>query len=152
MAKKVFLLLCLLFICPCSAVSQQEAEQQAVNGCEAENMFYQALEVLPSGEGGIAEAREALREITRLYPHSRWQKPAESILWLIDQHESCALERAENKKRCDFIVEKSSQCQGMENRCKDELARVLVEKEQLKRDLERIKDLEIELGRKNLMK
>jgi hypothetical protein len=153
MIKKVFLLICLFLFCPCVAVSQEGApsvEAFSSQDGEAEIMFSEALiAMFPEGEGArMNEARDMLSKIAQLYPHSRWRKPAESLVQAIDQEQFCATQRDKKQTRCDkcdLILQKKSQC-------KNELARVLVENDQLKKDLQRIKKLEIEMGQKNRLK
>jgi hypothetical protein len=153
MIKKVFLLICLFLFCSSVALPQEGTsgvEAISSQDGEAEVMFSEALiTMFPEGKGAkIGEARDMLSKITQLYPHSRWRKPAESLIQIIDQGQSCATQINEKQSgcdECDLIRQKK-------NQYKNELARVLVENEQLKKDLQRIKNLEIEMGQKNRLK
>lgn len=157
MVKKIFLMICLFLLCSCAINSQKGIEPATDAGTfssfqddEAGIMFYEALiATSPEGEStGMNETRDILIKITQLYSHTRWHKPAEFLLMIIDHEQSCVAQQYENQNRCDLVFMEKSQC----DQYKSELTRVLMENEQLKKDLQEIKKLEIELGQKNRMK
>jgi len=118
--------------------------------------FYDALMCLQGAEPGSAgeqEAREALIALLRDYPESCWSRPARACLRLLDEcktlREQLQQQRqANNALRRSFAKELQEQRETNE-RLRAEQARLGQVNEQLKKDIQLLKELEIQLQRRD---
>jgi len=116
-----------------------------------EDLLIKALTILnPPGQAGpFEESRAILGRLIQLYPESRWRGPAESLLLLIDRHQACQKNAEANLNAYDRVLSQKTKCEDAGNQCQLDLTRILQENEQLKKDLQNLKNLEIELEQRN---
>ncbi len=160
MKKILPLFICLLLLWACAA------ERPAIKATDVlpdnnhilpdrepspEDLLLQAMTMLPlPGQAGqVEESRAILGRLIRLYPDSRWRSPAESLLLLIDRHQACRKKAEADLDVYNRLMSQKTKCEDSENQCRLDLTRILQENEQLKKDLQNLKNLEIELEQRN---
>jgi len=116
-----------------------------------EDLLLKALTILspPEQAGQFEESRAALGRLIQLYPDSRWRGPAESLLLLLDRQQACQKKAEADLDTYNRVLSQKTRCEDSENQCRLDLTRILQENEQLKKDLQNLKNLEIELEQRN---
>lgn len=166
MKKIMILVICLLLLCACagdrSAVRKGNGDQTSPDGIlkkihdtvlpeqepSAEDFLQEALMMLtnPNRTADNTEIRTALNRLLTLYPESKWRPTAESLLLFIDRQGE---KMKETSQLYDRLKAQKTRCEESDSQCRLELTRILQENEQLKKDLENLKNLEIELEQRN---
>ncbi len=102
-----------------------------------------------------AKARETFAGLTKSYPQSKWRPLAETFIQLIDAIASLqvknlsVLELAEKLQQDNEWLKKDIQALG--NRFQADRDNLLLENEQLKKDMELLKKLEVQLDKRGKM-
>ncbi|MBN1546590.1 MAG: hypothetical protein JW902_08025 [Syntrophaceae bacterium] len=152
------LLICLVLLWSCATegpvvktdhdVLEKSSDISAVREPSAEEMLNEALTLitLPGGTADDTQkARKILAHINLSYPDSKWVASVEAMILLIDRQTACAEKIKEYRSGCEGILSQKLKCEESGNMCRQELTRILQENEQLKKDLQNLKNLEIEL-------
>ncbi|MDD5168184.1 MAG: hypothetical protein PHN75_05160 [Syntrophales bacterium] len=104
-------------------------------------------------------AREAFDKLVRVYPNSKWRPSAEALVRLLDDlneaKSRAMVERREIRnlqggtQEMQRLLDQSKKAnRNLQEKLQAEIARLQLENEQLKNDLQRLKRLEIELQRR----
>ncbi len=99
--------------------------------------------------GSELKARGLLNQLIQTYPESRWRNTAEAMILLMDLQAACEAKIKGDRQLCERILSQKIKCEESENQCRQEAAQLLQENEQLKKDLQNLKNLEIELEQRN---
>jgi hypothetical protein len=103
----------------------------------------------PDRTNDDTEIRTTLNRLLSFYPESKWRPTVESLLLFIDR-QAADRERIKGEHRLyDSVVAQKIKCEESDSQCRLELTRILQENEQLKKDLQNLKNLEIELEQRN---
>jgi hypothetical protein len=166
MKRITALAICLLLLCACtgerSAVRKGNGDQTSPDGVlkkihdtvlperepSAEDLLQEALTMLsnPDRPHDDTEIRTVLNRLLAFYPESKWRPTAESLLLFIDRQGE---KMKETRQLYGSLKAQKTRCEESDSQCRLELARILQENEQLKKDLENLKNLEIELEQRN---
>lgn len=166
MKKITMLVICLLMLGACagerSAVRKDDGGTVSPDGVlskihgtvlpdrepSAEDLLQAALTLLnnPDRTHDDTEVRTTLTRLMALYPESKWRPSAESLLLFINRQGE---RMKEVRQLSDGLKAQKTRCEESDNQCRLELTRILQENEQLKKDLENLKNLEIELEQRN---
>lgn len=163
MKKIAVLFICFLLLWACAtdrtAVTKapgepaHSVEVTADRPPSAEELLAEAATAISLPDGSPADnhlkAREILNHLLQSYPDSKWRNPAEAMILLIDRQTACAEKSKRDRQLCDSVTAQRLRCEESENQCRQELTRILQENEQLKQDLQNLKNLEIELEQRN---
>lgn len=154
------LFLCLFLLWACAA--ERPAIQNDVDVPDSGNVFperepspedllHEALRILPPPEGTaqFVESQAILDRLIRQHPDSSWRGPAEALLILINRYQACREKAKADLNAYDRLLSQKTKCDDSENQCRMDLSRILQENEQLKKDLQNLKNLEIELEQRN---
>ncbi len=95
------------------------------------------------------KARGLLNRLIQTYPDSQWRNTAEALIMLMDLQAACEAKIKGDRQICERILSQKIKCEESENQCRQEATRLLQENEQLKKDLQNLKNLEIELEQRN---
>jgi hypothetical protein len=173
-----FGLLALLFLAGC-AVTAPTAEKREVAVAtpappaeermtaprlvEDRDLFLEGSALLnPPGGPDPVKARAVFAALIQRYPQSRWRPAAESFIRLIDESKASREAGREDQLRQEKLrAERSAALQENESlkktvrelkeRLQTETAALIQENEKLKTDLQRLRDLEIELEKRERM-
>ncbi|MDX9746527.1 MAG: hypothetical protein WCX84_08680 [Syntrophales bacterium] len=119
----------------------------------AEDLLIEAATALtqPNGTetGNGLKARALLARLTQSYPDSKWLNTAEALILLMDLQQACEEKMKGSLRLCEGLLSQKTKCEESENQCRQETIRLLQENEQLKKDLQNLKNLEIELEKRN---
>ncbi len=99
--------------------------------------------------GSDLKARGLLNRLIQTYPDSQWRNTAEALIMLMDLQAACEAKIKGDRQICERILSQKIKCEESENQCRQEATRLLQENEQLKKDLQNLKNLEIELEQRN---
>lgn len=99
--------------------------------------------------GNDLKARNLLNQLIQSYPDGKWRNTAEALILLMDLQAVCEEKVKGNRQLCERILSQKTKCEESENQCRQETTRLLQENEQLKKDLQNLKNLEIELEQRN---
>jgi len=99
--------------------------------------------------GSELKARALLNQLIQTYPDSRWRNTAEALILLMDLQAAGEAKIKGDRQLCERLLSQKIRCEESENQCRQETTRLLQENEQLKKDLQNLKNLEIELEQKN---
>ncbi len=157
------LLICILLIGACAtdkaAVTKAPGEVTdkkqiaAERPPTAEDLLAEAAAALiqpdSAGAGNDLKARSFLNQLLQSYPDSKWRNTAEALIMLMDLQAACEEKIKGDRKLCERILSQKIKCEESENQCRQETSRLLQENEQLKKDLQNLKNLEIELEQRN---
>ena len=160
MKKILTLIICLLLLAACAAerpvVRKGNGGTATPDGLvdrqpSAEDLLHEALITLnnPDPADHLVQTRTTLGRLIALYPESRWRSPAESLLLFIDRQLACSEKIKGDLNLYDSVLAQKIKCEASDNQCRLEMTRVSQENEQLKKDLQNLKNLEIELEQKN---
>jgi len=173
--KRLFSLgLLILMCCSCAAASQGKGSGTAVTPAEKAGLFNRPrADALVMQEGiswlGLSDkpadyvkARENFQILTQSYPDSEWHPHAEKFIQMIDalQSAQAEMQSALAKSRADQkLAEKMSEdnmqlkkeIHTLNSKCQTERAGLVQENEQLKKDIELLKKLEVQLDRREKM-
>jgi hypothetical protein len=169
MKKILTLIICLLLLTACAA--ERPAVRKGNGGTatpdsilgkihaaapldrepSVEDLLHEALIMLnnPDQTDHLAETKTTLGRLVVLYPESKWRPPAESLLLFIDRQLACSEKIKGERNLYDSVLAQKIKCEASDNQCRLEITRILQENEQLKKDLENLKNLEIELEQRN---
>jgi hypothetical protein len=166
MKKITILAICLLMLGACagerSAVRKEDGGTVSPDGVlskihgtvlpdgepSAEDLLQEALTLLnnPDRTHDDTEVRTTLTRLLALYPESKWRPSAESLLLFINRQGE---RMKEVRQLSDGLKAQKTKCEESDSQCRLELTRILQENEQLKKDLQNLKNLEIELEQRN---
>jgi hypothetical protein len=165
MKRITILAICLLLLIACagerSAVRQKNGSTSTPDNTmrkihdtllpdqtpSAEDLFQEALTLLNNPDThGDTDIRTTLNRLIALYPESKWRPTAESLLLFINRQGE---KMKEVRQLSDSLKVQKTKCEESDSQCRLELTRILQENEQLKKDLENLKNLEIELEQRN---
>lgn len=169
MKRMMVLVILLLLICSCagerSAVRKGNGEQTSPDGVlkkihdtvlserepSAEDLLHAALMKLndPVQASDDTEIRTTLHRLITLYPDSKWRPTAESLLLFIDHQGACWEKLKKERQLSDSVKAQKTKCEESDSQCRLELTQILQENEQFKKDLQNLKNLEIELEQRN---
>jgi hypothetical protein len=122
---------------------------------EDTNAFTRGLDLL-EGRGSSPEpgrAREVFAELMTNYPRSKWRDPAAAFVRLLDEQarlgeaalkDARALEQARRE-----IDQLKREIRALGDRFQEETARLAQENEQLKKDLKLLKELELQMDKRD---
>ncbi|MFH2075872.1 MAG: hypothetical protein ABIJ57_11105 [Pseudomonadota bacterium] len=123
---------------------------------EDQDIFSRGLSVLARTDGpNQAEARSVFVSLLERYPQSQWRSAAETLVRLIDEGQAIREARRQDRALIDqTLTEKEwlkKTVREMMDKLQAEKASLSQENEQLRKDLKRLKDLEIELEKRERM-
>jgi hypothetical protein len=157
--KNIFpLLICVTLLYACAAqepsIRKESGEIPASavlsthQAPSAQELFRAAATLLTQANndasGQDQRARELLHQLLLIHSDSPWRLPAETVMLMIDRRQACVEKLQTGFAGSGEIYEQKVKCEEAGNRCREELTRILQENEQLKKDLQDLKDLEIE--------
>ena len=126
---------------------------------EDRDLFLEGSALLnPPGGPDPAKARTVFAALIQRYPQSRWRPAAESFIHLIDEskalredqlvQEKLRAERSAALQENEFL---KKSVRELKEKLQTETAALIQENEKLKTDLKRLRDLEIELEKRERM-
>lgn len=102
-----------------------------------------------------AKAKETFAGLTQNYPQSKWRPLAETFIRLIDAIESLQAKNLSEQELTEKLQQDNERLkkdlQALSNRFQAERAGLLQENEKLKKDMELLKQLEVQLDRREKM-
>ena len=112
----------------------------------------------PEQVADYARARSAFDSLRKMYPRSKWRNVSESMIHLIDDMQMCQekrnadVETIEKAREDKTRLQRDNEQLKKENRALNEKIRSLLqENEQLTKDIELLKSLEVQLEKREKM-
>jgi len=112
----------------------------------------------PEQANDYVKARAAFDTLLRTYPESKWRCLSETLIFLIDNMQSCQEKNLlirKNEEALSGLLQENEKLKKdirhLHDRLKAETTRLSEENEQLKKDIQLLKNLEIQLEKRDKM-
>lgn len=145
----IFLLgACAATLSPPVAINDQEVLKKTISDIE---IMHEGLSYLggPGPSNDYMKARATFERLLTAYPESKWRRLSETLIHLVDTMQSCREQDALFSRTRQENDNLKREVRHLNDKLKTETSRLSEENEQLKKDIQLLKNLEIQLEKRD---